>query len=66
MGGYVSKEPTGARGISKKGGQDLEFVKNKKLSWGDQMSVLVSTLVDNECEELILWIIDVSYFPSSR
>jgi replication fork protection complex subunit Tof1/Swi1 len=39
---------------------DLEFVKNKKLSWGDQMSVIVGMLVENGDEQLVEWIIDVS------
>ncbi|KAI9636791.1 topoisomerase 1-associated factor 1 [Dioszegia hungarica] len=50
----------GGGGKGKKGGMaDLEFVKNKKLSWGDQMSVIVSMLVENGDEQLVEWVIDV-------
>lgn len=63
VGGYITEPVTGLG--SKKGGMtDLEFVKNKKLSWDDQMSVLVATLVDNGDEQLVEWVIDVSFeFP---
>jgi replication fork protection complex subunit Tof1/Swi1 len=43
-----------------KGPAELEFKKNKKLSWSQQMGVAVSLLVEAGHEDWIKWIISVS------
>lgn len=65
VGGYASEDDafgvSGKTGKGKKGEMtDLEFVKNKKLTQGEQMGVLVAMLIDSGDEQLVEWIIDVS------
>lgn len=45
---------------AKKGLVEVEFVKNKKLSWGEQMGIVVGILLRDGKEGLIRWIIEVS------
>ncbi|WWC73002.1 uncharacterized protein I206_106966 [Kwoniella pini CBS 10737] len=46
--------------IKEKMGQaEIEFKKNKKLSWSKQMEITVGILLKEEKEDLIKWIVDV-------
>ena len=44
-----------------KGPAELEFKKNKNLSWSDQMRVVVAMLLGAGRESWIRWVINVSF-----
>jgi replication fork protection complex subunit Tof1/Swi1 len=48
---------------NKKTPAELEFVKNKNLSWSQQMKVVIGVLLKDGKQSLIEWIVEVSATP---